>query len=176
MPDIGEFTRFIGEQHSSLRFFIRSLGVRSAWVDDIAQETFLVAYRKWSEVSRLENRRAWLRAVARNLVLNETAKTHRRQRLMDENLTTLLSGSAPAEEDPADFIGLSDWREALRECLKELPDKARSIVEARYFLDRNSSHIGADFDMKPVAVRKLLFNARRALAECLKAKAPDPTP
>lgn len=176
MPDLAEFTRFIDAHHSSLRYFIQGLGVNAAWVDDIAQDAFLVAYRKWDEIGDLDNPGAWLRTIARNLVLNETAKIHRRQRLMDENLATILAESHPESPGAGDFIDLSQWQEILRQCLKELPSKARQIVEARYFRDQTSNRIGADFAMKPVAVRKLLFHARQALGDCLRSKSPEPTP
>lgn len=174
MPDLAEFTRFIDHHHSSLRYFIQSLGVNTAWVDDVAQDAFLVAYRKWDEAGTLDNPGAWLRTIARNLVLNETAKLNRRQRLLDENLASIL---AEAYADPAgtdEIIDLTEQQESLRRCLKKLPEKARCVIEARYFHDRNSSEIGADFAMKPAAVRKLLFHARRALGECLRGQTPEP--
>lgn len=173
MPDLKEFTRVISEHHSGLRYFIQGLGVNASWVDDVAQDAFLVAYRRWQEFDSVENPGAWLRTIARNLVLNETAKLNRRQRLLDENLTTLLLAAehdAPAAGELADLTLRHD---ALRNCLARLTGKARSVIEARYFKDRNSSEIGHDFDMKPVAVRKMLFHARQALADCLKKEAPD---
>ena len=54
-----------------------------------------------------------------------------------------------------------------------LTDKARGVIEARYFNDRNSTEIGEEFAMKPVAVRKMLFHARQSLAECLKTRVAD---
>jgi RNA polymerase sigma-70 factor (ECF subfamily) len=171
MPDLKEFTRVINEHHSSLRYFIQGLGVNPAWVDDIAQDAFLVAYRKWEEFESLENPGAWLRSIARNLVLNETAKLNRRQRLLDENLTTLLLEAESTDLEPGELSDLSHRQDALRDCLKRLSGKARGIIEARYFRDRNSSEIGDEFAMKPVAVRKMLFHSRQALANCLKGLA-----
>ena len=46
MPEINEFAGVVRQHHASLRYFIRSLGVQSAWVDDLAQEAFLLAYRQ----------------------------------------------------------------------------------------------------------------------------------
>jgi DNA-directed RNA polymerase specialized sigma24 family protein len=34
--------------------------------EELAQETFLVAYREWDRISRLDNPRAWVRRVAIN--------------------------------------------------------------------------------------------------------------
>lgn len=168
MPDLKEFTRVINEHHSSLRYFIQGLGVNPAWVDDMAQDAFLVAYRKWGEFESVENPGAWLRSIAKNLVLNETAKLNRRQRLLDENLATLMVESSDTELEAGGLGDLSHRQDALRACLKQLSEKARGIIEARYFRDRNSSEIGDEFSMKPVAVRKMLFHSRQALALCLK--------
>lgn len=173
MPDLKEFTAVIGEHHSSLRFFIQSLGVNPSWVDDIAQDAFLVAYRRWEEFDTLENPGSWLRTIARNLVLNETAKLNRRQRLLDENLTTLLLEAEHDALPAGELPDLTQRHDALRQCLARLTDKARRVVEARYFKDRNSSEIGEEFSMKPVAVRKMLFHSRQSLADCLKTRLSD---
>jgi RNA polymerase sigma-70 factor (ECF subfamily) len=174
MPDLKEFTQVIRDHHSSLRYFIQGLGVNPSWVDDVAQDAFLVAYRRWEEFDEVENPGAWLRSIARNLVLNETAKLHRRQRLLDENLTTLLL-DAEHDNTPAagELSDLAHRHHALRQCLGRLTEKARSVIEARYFKDRNSSEIGEEFSMKPVAVRKMLFHARQTLADCLRTRVTD---
>ncbi|MES2437538.1 MAG: sigma-70 family RNA polymerase sigma factor [Verrucomicrobiota bacterium] len=171
MPDPDEFTRIIAENHSSLRHYIGGFGVNPAWVDDIAQDTFLVVYRKWDEFLAVENPGAWLRGIAKNLILNETAKLNRRQRLLNHNLTKLL---VEAEKDDAPAIdpsAHSEKMDALRACLAHLSKKTRGIIEARYFTNLNSFQIGQEMAMKPAAVRKLLFHARQSLAECLREKA-----
>ncbi|BCX49462.1 RNA polymerase sigma factor [Haloferula helveola] len=164
-----EVDRTVHEHHSSLRYFIRSLGVSSAWVDDIAQEAFLIAYRKWDELDDPANAGPWLRRIARNLVMNELNKSGRRQRLLDENLTTLLIDSTPTEVAPGSLQDADLRHTALRACLEKLTDRARKVVDARYFKDRNATEIGEELEMSSVAVRKVLFNARQALATCLHA-------
>ena len=173
MPDLNEFTRVIRDHHSSLRYFIQGLGVNASWVDDVAQDAFLVAYRRWEEFDEVENPGAWLRSIARNLVLNETAKLHRRQRLLDENLTTLLLEAERDTPAAGELSDLTHRQNALRQCLDRLTEKARAVIEARYFNDRNSSEIGKEFSMKPVAVRKMLFHARQTLADCLRTRVTD---
>ncbi len=170
MPDLKEFTRVVAENHASLRYYIQGLGVAAAWVDDMAQDTFLVAYRKWEEIGRVENPGAWLRTIARNLVLNETAKLNRRQRLLDENLTTLLLEADHEGPAAGELSDLCERREALYTCLRGLSERARGVVERHYFNDRKSEDIGKELAMKPAAVRKMLFHARQALAVCLKTR------
>jgi len=41
-----EFEAVVREHQAGLRAFIRALGVDEAWVDDLAQETFILACRR----------------------------------------------------------------------------------------------------------------------------------
>lgn len=168
MSKLESFTRVIEENHASIRFFIRSLGVNPAWVDDVAQEAFLVAYKKWKAGIKVDHPGAWLRTIARNIVRNETAKRNRRQRLFDENLTTLLL-QAEADQPGAEAIAeTTDRHEELRSCIGGLSDRSRAVVESRYFKGRNSTEIGSEFALSPSAVRKILFHSRQALLDCLR--------
>lgn len=164
---IDEIDAVVREHHSSLRYFIRSLGVNHSWVDDLAQEAFLVAYRKWGELDHPSNAGPWLRRIARNLVMNELSKSGRRQRLLDANLTTLLIESTRDSYEAGDFSDAQIRHEALRACLARLTERTRKVVDARYFRDCNATEIGEELDMSAVAVRKVLFNARHELAQCL---------
>lgn len=170
MQNADPFTRVIMEHHSGLRHYIGGFGVNPAWVDDIAQDTFLVAHRKWEEFLKVENPGAWLRAVAKNLVLNETAKLNRRQRLLGNKLTLLLVEAEKDDELPEDPAVHAAKLSALRLCMEQLSTSTRSVIEARYFKDRNSSQIGEELAMKPAAVRKMLFLARQALGDCMNRK------
>lgn len=172
MPEINEFAAVVREHHASLRYFIRSLGVQQAWVDDIAQEAFLLAYRKWDDLDEIGNAGLWLCTIARNLVLNELSKTSRRQRLLDENMTTLLVAAEGGEaSSPGSAADRGIRHQALRDCLSKLPERSRQVVYARYFEDQNSTEIGSALKMSTTAVRQILFRSRNLLAECLQRKA-----
>jgi RNA polymerase sigma-70 factor, ECF subfamily len=164
-----EFEAIVREHHSGLRFFIRSLGVNDAWVDDLAQETFLLAYRKWDHLDDPANAVFWLRRIARNLVMNEISKTSRRVRLLDEKITDYLV-TLP-DDEVALGKGEGEDKEfmlsALRECLQRLPSKIRQMIDARYDEDQSAAVIGGRFSMNPTAVRKALFVARKKLSDCL---------
>ena len=156
--------------HSGLRYFIRSLGVNESWVDDLAQETFLIAHRTWEELDHPDNAPGWFRMIARNLVMNELTKVGRRQRLIDEKITGILLAAEPTIPAPGLLQDAETRHRALRECLNGLPGNIRRVISARYYDDRNASEIGEELSMNPASVRKLLFHARKALADCLVAK------
>jgi RNA polymerase sigma-70 factor (ECF subfamily) len=70
-----------------VRYLTRRLGDRD-WAEEVAQETFVRALRQ----SDLQNERAWLFAVATNLVRDEARKDARRRRHLE-----LLTEEAKAE-------------------------------------------------------------------------------
>src|SRR5204862_6418784 len=86
MPDID---RLFTTYHQPLvRYLVRRLGDRD-WAEEIAQETFVRALRQEKIVSE----RAWLFAVATNLVRDEARKDARRRRQLE-----LLREEATADE------------------------------------------------------------------------------
>ena len=89
-------TWFFAEVHAEqgrLRAFIRSLGVRIDSVDDIAQEAFVVAWQKRQQFQRDSNFGAWVREIAKGIVMNEFRKSSRRRRIIDDVLSHELIGS-----------------------------------------------------------------------------------
>ena len=103
----------VREHHAGLRAHVRSLGVEDAWVGDVAQETFLIAYRKMDQwdLDRCAGR--WLRGIARHLVANDRRKDARRSRLLAAGLADLLS---QAEPDRCSVGMGSSSRPAMRPC------------------------------------------------------------
>ena len=76
---MNDVDRLFREYHEPLvRYLTRRLGDRD-WADEVAQETFLRAMRQESIVSE----RAWLFAVATNLVRDEARKDARRRRRLE---------------------------------------------------------------------------------------------
>ena len=58
------FTQLVAEQHQQLRGFVRTLGVDPEWVDDLAQEVFLVAWRESEAFDSQRDIGKWLRGRA----------------------------------------------------------------------------------------------------------------
>lgn len=166
------FIEQVREHHAGLRGFVRSLGVDPLWVDDVAQEAFIVAYNRLEEFDRSRDFGAWLRGIARNLVINERRKDARRKRIISDNLTEVLLASSSASEEEEDEMG--DFAllrlNALKECVKTLPEKSLRLLKSRYEDDHSAQDIAEEFSMNPPAVRKALERMRTALRECMEEK------
>lgn len=110
------FRAFVREHQAALRGFVRMRGVHNDSVDDLAQETFLIAYRELDRFDQDRDFGKWLRGIARNLVRNELRRNARRGRLMDEEVTRYLLavqssdhadqryGSTRASEEPVSMM------------------------------------------------------------------------
>lgn len=171
-PTAETYIDFVREHHAGLRAFVRSLGVQPMWVDDIAQEAFIIAYERLDEFDAERDFGAWVRGIARNLVINERRKDARRKRILADNLTDILvrTSSVPeAEEEELGDRGTAKLA-ALRQCMKELPEKSRALVQARYEKDESAPDIADRLEMKAPAVRKALERVRVALRKCMDEK------
>ena len=158
------FADLVREHQVSLRVFVRSLGVESGWVDDLAQDTFVVAYREMDSYDPDRDFGKWLRGIARNLVRNEMRKQGRHRRILHESLSQHLLDLAENEKDrEVDVTQLS----ALRDCVEQLPGKSRELVRSRYFEGWDATILADKFEMKAATVRQTLLRIRRQLYQCV---------
>ncbi len=163
MPDID---RLFHTYHQPLvRYLVRRLGDRD-WAEEIAQETFVRALRQ----EKLVSERAWLFAVATNLVRDEARKDARRRRHLE-----LLREQAKAEEaiepEPTSLERAQEAALARRalECLNERDREALLMREEG--LDYHE--IAAALELSVGSVGTTLARARRRLVEAHEAMQRD---
>ena len=157
------FAGLVEEHQASLRVFVRSLGVEPDWVDDLAQDAFVVAYREMDSYDSERDFGKWLRGIARNLVRNELRKQRRHRRILHEGLSQHLLEFSEQEESQFDVGQVS----ALRDCVEQLPNRSRELVHSRYYEGWNASILADKFEMKAATVRQTLLRIRRQLQECI---------
>ncbi|HMC56130.1 MAG TPA: sigma-70 family RNA polymerase sigma factor [Gemmatimonadaceae bacterium] len=140
-----------------VRYLTRRLGDRD-WAEEVAQETFVRAMRQ----TDLQNERAWLFAVATNLVRDEARKDSRRRRHLE-----LLTAEAKAEavvEPPLTDIERSQERALARKAIDALTERDREALLMREEgLDYNE--IAAALELSVASVGTTLSRARRRLVE-----------
>jgi RNA polymerase sigma-70 factor (ECF subfamily) len=173
-PDNDWFMQQVELEQSGLRGFIRMLGVRPESVDDIAQETFVVAYKKLAMFERGTNFGAWLRTIARNLVRNELRRQGRRRVLANEVAEFLLSRADEKASHPAVEVEQTEQRDqqvaALRDCLQQLPERSRRLVQQRYFEQLSLGVIAAYENTNANNISQILFRLRAALSNCIQER------
>ena len=147
-------TRIFGFEHAEL-------------VEDIVQETFLTALRRWPHHSVPDNPPAWLMRVAKNKTLNALERKGRSIAL-DTQKESTLPVSTDAEPD-LDRLFLdheirdSQLRVLLACCNPSLPVKAQIILTLKTLSGFSIKEISAGLLMKQGAVKKALYRARKSI-------------
>ena len=163
-----EFTQLVAQQHQQLRSFVRTLGVDPDWVDDLAQEVFLVAWRESDSFDSQRDIGKWLRGIARNLVRNELRKDQRRKRILHEGLSELIVRSLEGETEAADWDQC--LMSVLRDCVEQLAPKSRQIVAGRYGDGWKAPDLADHLGMTAAAVRQALMRIREQLRHCIELR------
>ena len=154
---------------AGLRAFIRMLGVDTWAVDDLAQEAFVVAFRRLDDLDPALPAGPWLRGIARNLVMNHHRSVARRERVIHPLLAGVLELAAGVTEDPASRLHLDELVGHLRDCLERLPARGRALLAARYGSEDEAAASAAT-GLNANALRQALFRVRETLRRCVVGK------
>jgi RNA polymerase sigma-70 factor (ECF subfamily) len=130
--------------------------------EELAQETFLVAYRDWVRVSGLDNPRAWIRRVALNQ-RGSFLRAYLRQQARERR-------SIVREED--DTIKLADEHAEVWQAVRALPPSQAQVIALHYYEDYSISQIADALGRAPGTMKAQLHQGRRRLARVL-ATGPD---
>jgi RNA polymerase sigma-70 factor (ECF subfamily) len=120
--------------------------------EDIAQEAFIRAHRKWSDVSKYGRPGTWVRRVTINLA------TDIRRRVASEARALVRMGP-PRMIDPP-----SEPDDVLWKAVARLPRKQRSAVALFYVMGLSTAEIAETLECAESTARVHLHKARSALA------------
>jgi RNA polymerase sigma-70 factor (ECF subfamily) len=129
--------------------------------EDLTQQTFLFAQRKYEQLREPEKCRAWLTAILRNAY----RKSYRRQ----------AAGNAVSLEDTAEPAGevLRDQpldQEELQAALADLPEEYRSAVILFYLEDLSYKEIATTLEIPIGTVMSRLSRGKEFLRRRLRAE------
>ena len=157
------FESLVVEHHVRVRALVRSLGVDPDWVDDIAQEAFLTAYRRWDTYDPSRDFGKWLRGIAANIVRNEIRKDARRQRILHTELAEILLDRYAESQKRYEPLAVV----AIQQCVDKLPPKSRQVVQGRYRDGLAAPQLAKQLELSAANVRQMLVRIRRQLKECV---------
>lgn len=166
-------SRLAVKHHGPLFGYCRRRLGADAEAEDAVQETFMRAYRYFDSFDRTRDAGKWLFGIAHNVCV-EIARSRRRLLISD-------SLPEPADDNSATEVALrrlahEEYLEQIRRELDDLPDRARRILELRFFGQLSSAEIAKLEGMKETAVRVALHRALEGLRGKLARKEQDHAP
>lgn len=175
------FSALVSEHTDMLLAFIRATIRDPGTVDDIFQETMLVAWRRFDGYDRSRPLAKWLRGIARKLILAHFSHLKRRPTYCHDTVLRILEDRMMhIDRQPGDT-----WKHkvaVLDTCLEHLPPSLRQSIELFYQREHKTEEIAEIVNATREAVKKRLQRARALLADCLRRKglfdatSPETTP
>lgn len=152
VPDFDAFYESEFEPVAALAYVLSGSRIAS---DDLAQDAFLAAYRRWGEIGRYDNPGAWVRRA----VANRSVSLFRRS-VAQARAVARLGGSTEMGDMAPDSIDV--WK-----AVRRLPKRQAQAVALFYLEDMSLGDIARVLDCAEETVRTHLRRARQTLAAWL---------
>lgn len=154
---MADFARLVETESRGLVAAVTAIVGDAHRAEEIVQDAFERAYRRWRRVSRLDRPGAWVRRVA----INEAISASRR-RTSERKATVRLESLAAIEAPAVDPLqALED--DAVWAAVRALPRDQAIVIALRYGADLGIGEIAETIESTPSAVKSLLHRARASL-------------
>lgn len=149
--------RLYGQHASELFHYLARRCPDAATASDLLQETFLQVVRQSDQLAKVAMPRAWLFAIARNMLAR-----HYRQQRDPQPVAQLWYESAPDAPD--------DRLPVMRKAIRNLPADLRDTLELRLEQELSYEEIAHVLEIPIGTVRSRLHNAVRQLRAVMKPR------
>jgi RNA polymerase sigma-70 factor (ECF subfamily) len=167
-----EFTKFMRTYQNMVFSTAARLSGNDAQAEDIAQEVFLRAHRRFDELRDNPRAPGWLKTVATNLTFTHLTRYRKRWVFFSQ-----LQGNEDSDDDPSlDFADDESVVENVREderqeyveaALRELPEHQRVPLVLFHFEELPYEEIAQKLRVSLPKVKTDIHRARAALAAIL---------
>ena len=146
--------------------YARSLLGNYTAAEDVVQEAFLVVMKKFDQFQEGTSMLTWCRSIVRVVILRMNQQGRREQTLADRLLEDAIVGAFD-EFQTARNDDTEAWQQALKRCLERVPQRAHSVLKARFADELSYRQIGKRLGMTLEAVRKALFRYKKQVRSCV---------
>ena len=170
-----EFTKFMRTYQNMVFSTAARLSGNDAQAEDIAQEVFLRAHKRFDELRDNPRAVGWLKTVATNLTFTHLTRYRKRWVFFSQ-----LSGADESDDEPAiDFAAEESVVENVREderheyveaALRELPEHQRVPLVLYHFEEMPYEDIAQRLKVSLAKVKTDIHRARAALATILERR------
>ena len=170
-----EFTKFMRTYQNMVFSTAARLSGNDAQAEDIAQEVFLRAHRKFDELRDNPRAAGWLKTVATNLTFTHLSRYRKRWVFFSQ-----LQSADETDEDPVlDFASEESVVEEVRDderhdyveaALRELPEHQRVPLVLFHFEELPYEDIAKRLGVSLPKVKTDIHRARQALSKVLERR------
>lgn len=160
-----EFSRLVREFGLPVRSFIHARVQNAADAEDLAQETFIAAFRGLDRFETGQSFEAWLIGIARHRVLGHFRSSDRRHRANERFREECLAKIAAELDDIEQETG-HEPLQRLMDCVEKLPERMRQVIRAR-LRGEDGSMAAKLLNTTRGAIYMLQLRANEHLRECM---------
>lgn len=157
--------------HAAIHRYLRRVTARASEAEDLAQETFLRAYRAWTALPPGTNHRAWLYTIATNALRNHLRAERRRY---SAHATVRVTRREIDLDGPEAAAAASEACALTEAAVRRLPLKQRLAFVMRKLEELDYESIGRSLGCSAETARAHVFQALRKVRAALDGRAPAP--
>lgn len=165
--DLAAFEQLVRLEQDGVRAFLAVRMARTDEAEDLAQETFIVAYRELAQFDSGRPLRPWLIGIAHNLLRNHLRKFRAEPIGGNEELQNIFDGFVSRQQGEGHAAEVFVF---LDECLAKLDGKAREVIEARYLRGETIKEMRKKSGKGHSALTMYLHRIRETLGSCIEGK------
>ena len=162
--DLDAFGEVVSRYQSLVCSLAYSATGSLAQSEDLAQETFLAAWRQLGQLREAGKLRSWLCGIARNLIHNWLRKQGREPVHRAESMES-LAGRAGVEPLPTEQAVSNEEAELLWRSLEKLPETYREPLVLFYRERQSVEMVAGALELSEDAVKQRLSRGRKMLEE-----------
>ncbi len=164
--DVEAFSELVDRHRDAVYNLAYRLCGNSAAAEDVAQETFIRAYRRLRQYRTAFPFRNWVLGICANMARSQYRRWRRKRQLEQD----YAEAEALEREPDANPAGLDPARRsALERALATLPVSLRAPIVLRYMEGMSVADVAAALGLRESATKMRLARGRAKLAETLRA-------
>ena len=164
--DIRKFEEIVNQyQRDLVNFHYRFVGNRPE-AEDLAQETFIKAYKKFDTLKEPDKFKSWLFQIGRNTVIDFFRRNKNKAFAMD---STILENIPDTTVDYQERVASMEVTKELDRCIGQLVKGDRAIIKLLYYEGFSYKEISDLLNINENTLKSRLHRARKILLEQIQA-------
>jgi len=163
-------TRAFGELVERYQGFVFTIVLRIVKVreeaEEVAQDSFIKAFQSLGSYRGESKFSSWLYSIAYRKALDAIRKNKRNNNL--ELIEDITEGECSTIENALSYLEHQERKEAIQECILQLPEQEAAIITLFYFDDHSIKEIAKITQLTEDNIKVKLYRSRKKLFTLLK--------